>query len=381
MTHSFVLARHGHEGQSGLKRGITVIAEGVAMNTMHVSILGLPEATLSTVAGLGDAFNIFHLVRGMDDALPDVPPFLAEVLDVADGDAPRCALQMRRHIRDVDSTDILIVPSLAVDPFSWKPGGHRHVVEWIRRMHANGVRVCSACSGALLLAETGLLDGTEATTHWAFEQTFRRHFPHINLRLEKLLVQTGPDGDIVMSGAAGSWHDLALYLIAYNVGPAAAQFVARFLLLEWHTDGQKAYSVFRPARNHGDAMIAAAQDWLDHHLSAPKPVETMTEKSGLATRTFNRRFAHANGLAPIHYVHHLRIEAAKRRLERSTASVEQIAWQVGYEDPAFFRRLFKRITDVSPSAYRRKLQLPAYAEKTAADRSRRRLSSRNPSRE
>lgn len=335
------------------------------MKPLHVSILGLPEATHTTVAGLADTFNVFQFIHGLDDALPESPPFRAEVLATGNDDAARCPFRVQRHYSDVDATDIVIIPAIAIDPFQWQPGGNNDVVAWLLQMHASGVLVCSTCSGALLLAETGLLDDAEATTHWAYEAAFRRHFPHITLRLEKLLVQAGPREEIIMSGASGSWHDLALYLIAHNVSLAAAQFIARFLLLEWHVDGQKAYSVFHPVLDHGDAVIAAAQDWLEHHLSAPNPVETMTEQSGLAARTFNRRFAQATGLAPIQYVQKLRIEAAKRRLERSSASIEQIAWQVGYEDPAFFRRLFKRVTDISPSAYRRKLQLPAYATRAA----------------
>ena len=339
------------------------------MKPLHVSILGLPEATHSTVAGLADTFNVFEMLRGMDDALPEQRPFHAEVLDVTPDDAQpqACAFRAQRHIREVDATDIAIVPALAVDPLGWEPAGYHNVVEWLRTMHARGVTVCSTCSGALVLAQTGLLDNLDATTHWAFEETFRRHFPHIDLRLEKLLVQTGASDEIIMSGAAGSWHDLALYLIAHHVGHAAAQFVARFLLLEWHVDGQQAYRVFKPSRNHGDAVVTVAQGWLDHNLTASHPVETMVASSGLASRTFSRRFAQATGLSPIQYVQQLRVEAAKRRLERSDASVEQIAWQVGYEDPAFFRRLFKRITGISPGRYRRKLKVPAYAMQDRRD--------------
>lgn len=342
---------------------------GTAMKPLHVSILGLPEATHSTVAGLTDTFNVFGMLQGMDSALPDERPFIAEVLNVSkDGTEDACPFRVYRHIRDVHETDIVIVPAIALEPATWEPGGHANVIEWIRQMHGKGVLICSACSGALLLAETGLLDNTEATTHWAFEQTFRRHFPHITLRLEKLLVQAGPREEIIMSGAAGSWHDLALYLIAHHVSLAAAQYVARFLLLEWHVDGQNAYRSFKPARDHEDAIILQAQDWLERNLSAMRPVETMIEQSSLAARTFNRRFVQATGLSPIHYVQQLRVESAKRRLERSSSSVEQIAWQVGYEDPAFFRRLFKRIAGISPSIYRKKLQLPEYAERVAPTR-------------
>lgn len=158
-----------------------------------------------------------------------------------------------------------------------------------------------------------------------------------------------------------SWHDLALYLIASHVGPTAAQTVAKFFALQWHRDGLAPYMVFEGRSDHGDAAIRDAQAWLAKHFSVADPVEEMIRRSGLAERTFNRRFSAATGHAPLAYVQQLRIADAKRRLERTDDSVEEIGWRVGYEDPAFFRRLFKRLTGVTPGHYRRQFQIPAFA--------------------
>jgi transcriptional regulator GlxA family with amidase domain len=119
--------------------------------------------------------------------------------------------------------------------------------------------------------------------------------------------------------------------------------------------------VFEGRRDHGDAAVLAAQDWLEKHFSAAGPVEEMVSRSGIAERTFKRRFTEATGLAPLHYVQQLRVAEAKRRLERTRDPVDEIAWRVGYEDPAFFRRLFQRITGVSPAGYRRQFQIPPFA--------------------
>jgi transcriptional regulator GlxA family with amidase domain len=210
----------------------------------------------------------------------------------------------------------------------------------------------------LLLAETGLLDGKDATVHWMYAQTFRRNFPNVRLRLDRALVVAGEHQEFLMSGASTSWHDLILYLIAQNAGPTAAQAVAKFFAFQWHADGLLPYVVFEPVIDHGDAAIHKAQDWLAGHFSVAGPVEQAARISGLPERSFKRRFRSATGHAPIDYVQRLRVEEAKRRLERTQAPVDEISWQVGYEDPAFFRRLFKRITGVTAGAYRRKFRIP-----------------------
>ena len=125
-----------------------------------------------------------------------------------------------------------------------------------------------------------------------------------------------------MSGASASWHDLVLYLVARHVGPTAAQALAKFLLLQWHTDGQAPYVPFNPPTDHGDAIVAEAQEWLRTSYAVAAPVTELVERSGLPERTFKRRFAKATGYSPIAYVQHTRVEEAKRRLERTSAPVD-----------------------------------------------------------
>ncbi|MDZ4290119.1 MAG: helix-turn-helix domain-containing protein, partial [Prosthecobacter sp.] len=185
--------------------------------------------------------------------------------------------------------------------------------------------------------------------------------PKVRLRLEEVLSATGARAEIVMSGASASWHDLVLYLIARQVGPTTAQAIARFLLLQWHQDGQAPYVPFAPPTDHGDGIVFQLQEWLAQHYSLSNPVEELVRRSGLPARTIQRRFTHATGLPPISYIQQLRVEEAKRRLERTSTPIDQISFEVGYEDAASFRRLFRRITNVTPGDYRRKFRLPAFA--------------------
>ena len=331
---------------------------------IHVSLVAIPDAMASPLSGLYDVLNSFELVATFDDAVPDENPFQAEIVAPTRGDtrtASGLPVTPHRTVDELDRTDIVIIPSMMVEGSEWIPGRYPAMVKWLSDMHAQGAMLCSACSGVLLLAETGLLDGREATIHWAYARTFNRNFPKVRLRLEKVLVATGDRQQFVMSGASASWHDLVLYLVARHVGPAAAQAIAKFMLLQWHVDGQGPYVVFEAPTDHGDAAVLAAQKWLDDHFSVAAPVEEVVRRSGLPERSFKRRFTKATGYAPIAYVQHLRIAQAKRQLERTDTPIDEISWKVGYEDPAFFRRLFKRTTRITPGAYRRKFQLPEFA--------------------
>jgi transcriptional regulator GlxA family with amidase domain len=270
--------------------------------------------------------------------------------------------EVTRTIDEIDATDIVIVPSVVLPPGGWLKGDHPRLVEWIRGMHEGGAMLCSACSGIFLLAETGLFDGKDATVHFWYADAFQSLYPQVPVHPERVLVITGLREELVCSGASTSWHDLVLYLTARHAGATVAQEVARMFALQWHQEGLAPFIVFEGRSDHGDPDILGAQQWLRNHFSVANPVEEMLRRSRLAERTFKRRFATATGLTPIAYVQRLRIEDAKRRLERTEASVDEISWRVGYEDPAFFRRLFKRTTGMAPGAYRRKFRVPAFAQ-------------------
>jgi transcriptional regulator GlxA family with amidase domain len=259
---------------------------------------------------------------------------------------------------EVRHTDIAIVPLMMVEGPDWVPGRYPGIVDWLRKLHGQGAILCSACTGVLLLAETGLLDGREATIHWAFAPTFHRNFPDVHLRTQDVLVTAGERQELVMTGGVMSWHDLALHLIARHVGPSAAQAMARLLMLEWHGDGQVPYIAFSPGLDHGDSLVLQLQEWLQSHYMVANPVEEVVARSGLSERTIERRFRKAAGCSPILYVQNLRIAAARRRLERTDMPVEEIGYEVGYENTAFFRRVFKRTTRLTPGAYRHKFQMP-----------------------
>lgn len=341
-----------------------VSRESPSSQPLHVSVLALPESMMSPVSGIYEVLSALHHFAGYDDALPREARFRPEIV------APELELKSltsewpmkpQRVFSEITHTDIIIVPSMMVRDDVWICGRYPELVGWIRKMHAAGAELCSACSGIFLLAETGLWNGREVTTHWAFARSLEKTFPALELRLHDALVVSGERGELISSGAATAWHDMILFLIARHIGPTAAQAIARFLLMQWHADGQSSYMGFSPRTSHGDALMQELQTWLEDNYSAAGAVEALVKRSGLAERTLKRRFTKATGLAPLAYIQRLRIEEAKRRLERTDLPVDEISWAVGYEEPAFFRRLFKRVTTVTPGEYRRKFRVPDFA--------------------
>ena len=340
---------------------------------LHVSLVAIPEASMSTLLGIHDVLAFFSALAGRDPALPAVAPFTVEIVGTERGPmrlANGLSIDVSRSVTDVKKTDIVIVPSVVVPDSGWKTGRYPELARWAARRHEEGALLCSACSGIFLLAETAAFDGQPTTVHWAYAGHFAKAFPRVPLQPERVLVVAGERERLVSSGASTSWHDLVLYLIVRYVGATAAQAIARFFALQWHHDGLSPYIVFEGRKGHGDAAVADAQTWLGTHFSVASPVEEMVRRSGMAERTFKRRFTEATGCAPIEYVQRLRVEDAKRRLERTDAPVDEISWKVGYEDPAFFRRLFKRVTGLAPGAYRRRFQVPAYAQTRSKPRKR-----------
>jgi transcriptional regulator GlxA family with amidase domain len=325
----------------------------------HVSLVAVPDAMVSTLFGIFDVMNGLTLIGALAQ-----PPFHAEIVGEAVGPlelASGVPISVQRSVETIDSSDIVIVPSILLRQGGWAKGRYPHLVEWVRAIHDRGGVVCSACSGIFLLAETGLFDGRDATVHFNYARAFTALYPAVSIHPERVLVISGLREELVSSGASTTWHDLVLYLIARYAGATAAQQVARMFALQWHQDGLTPYMVFDGKRDHGDAEIQGAQDWVSKHFAIASPVEEMVKRSKLAARTFKRRFTTATGLAPLDYVQRLRIEDAKRRLERTDASVDEISWRVGYEDAAFFRRLFKRTTGLAPGAYRKRFRIPDFA--------------------
>jgi transcriptional regulator GlxA family with amidase domain len=323
-----------------------------------VAILAFPEASASVVYGMYDLF----MSAGRDwgtvvDGRPGAPvlrPFVVAKRAGPVVGANEVPMHPQAALAECATPDVVCVPEVNVPPGEPFAGRFDEEIAWIRRCHAAGSTLAAACSGALLLAEAGLLDGQEATTHWAYCDVLRTRYPAIKLRPRRALVVSGEGQRLVMAGGGTSWLDLALYLIARNAGVEAAMQTARINLIEWHDVGQQPFARLARTRQTEDAVIARCQTWIAQHYDEPAPVAAMVRLSGLAERSFKRRFHQATGMSPLEYVHTLRLEEAKQMLEAGDDPVEAIANEVGYEDAGFFSRLFRRHVSLTPAQYRRR---------------------------
>jgi transcriptional regulator GlxA family with amidase domain len=253
----------------------------------------------------------------------------------------------------VKNTDIVVIASLAVPNTGLVKGRYQKEIEWIKREYDRGTLIASACTGLLVLAESGLLDDGEATTHWAFADLIRVNYPGIQLKIERNLCRSGFNNRIVTSGGTTAWQELALFLITRYCGAEHAAHAAKFWLIQNRTEYQSAFSAMSRVAPIDDGIVSETREWIAAHFSEPNPVRGMVFQSGLSATTFTRRFRKATGYRPIDYVHFLRIDKAKEILETKSDAVEQIGRDVGYEDPASFRRIFKRKVGMTPGLYRR----------------------------
>lgn len=324
---------------------------------LDVLILALPESAGSAIYGLVDVFastgTLWRELVGEEPGETLIRPKIVSISTEQFQCGNGIPVKPELTIDDNHTSEIIVVPELLLAPDDDLAGRYAEVKEWLGKAHRTGSTIYSACSGSILLAASGLLRGKTATCHWGYSDLFRERFPDVNFTPEPSIVFADNSGRIVTAGGATSWHDLALHIISRHCSPQEALRIAKVFLLQWHGDGQMPFASLVRRRPHADSVVRQAEDWLRDHFRQSHVVSAVVEECGIAERSLKRRFSTATGSTIIGYVQNLRIEEAKRLLESSESSSDDIALAVGYENPAFFRRLFKRNTGLTVGQYRR----------------------------
>lgn len=328
----------------------------------HISIVVFPESDPSIIYGVFDTLWAAGRLPSSLQEPPGEPFFEPRLISAEAGPielVTGVSIIPQATIAEVRLTDVVFVPNVMVDTPASLRSLDRRLLAWIGEMRAQGANIYAACGGSLVLAEAGLLDGQQATTHWSYVPLFRDQYPNVTLHPERILVQSGPAHCVVCAGGASSWQDLALLLIARCAGTPEAIRISKLFLYQWHRDGQLPYASMVENVSHGDAVIVSCQEWIARHYDQAEIVTELVRRSGLPKRTFDRRFRAATGYSPLAYIQALRIEEAKQMLETSALPVDAVGREVGYEDTASFRRLFRRLVGMTPGDYRRKFRPPS----------------------
>jgi transcriptional regulator GlxA family with amidase domain len=321
-----------------------------------VALLAVDNCMYSSLTGPFDLLTVASVEARRLGLTEDSRPLFSPVV-VGPPDRPVVAFNESPVVThatfdDVTLYDIVVVPvifgeiSIAI--------ADRPTVDWLTAQGRRGACLTSVCAGAFLLAQTGLLAGRRATTHWNLADEFAHRFPQVRLKREKMIVD---EGDCITAGGVSAYLDLSLYLVARFGSPELAASLSKLLLIDPARRQQTPYCSRRLNKSHGDPQILAVQDWLDEHVAEPVAVADMAAQARLGERTFMRRFKKATGDTPLEYLQHLRIETARRFLETTAEPVEAITPLAGYSDASSFRKLFKRVTGLSPGAYRKKFSL------------------------
>lgn len=258
------------------------------------------------------------------------------------GLTPQCA------IRDIRKTDIIILPASGLD-LQERIARSTALLPWLRKWHSRGAYIAGICSGVAFLAEAGLLDGRQATTHWAVAEAMRQRYPKVTWLPEQFVTE---DGRMLCSGGLYASIDVSLYLVEKFCGHEVALQCAKSMLVSMPRSSQAGYSVVPLSRPHSDDRIRQAEQYLQKHFDRGVSIDDLAAEMGMSPRTLIRHFKAATGRLPGEYIQTLRMSAAKELLESGNVPIRNVCEKIGYEDVAFFRSLFKRHTGMTPAAYR-----------------------------
>ncbi|MCP4024603.1 MAG: helix-turn-helix domain-containing protein [Desulfobacteraceae bacterium] len=310
-----------------------VLASSV-MGTMD--ILCQAGLTYNHIAGK-DRISYFNVQVATEDGKP-VKGFNNILI------TPHCSA------KDIDHTDVIIISSF-MDFETLE--SNKNLLEWIIDFHNKGAIVASVCVGSFFLAQTGLLNGKTATTHWGFAKDFYNLFPKVILRPDQLITD---EGSLICSGACNSYIDLSVHLIERFCGKTTAVESSKAMVHDFGRNTQAPYCMLKNKKSHKDKEIRQIQELIEKDPAQSFVPESAAKNFGMSRRTFERRFKLCTGDTPISYLQQIRVETAKHNLETTHMTFDEISYKSGYEDASFFRKIFKKHTGLLPGDYRMKFQ-------------------------
>jgi len=299
---------------------------------IHIVIIDYPHALQSSVHGLKELFLLSNQIV-KDNQLN--MKFVVRVVKPGS------------ELENVSQSDVVILPPNLDGNYHNSPP--EQLLTFINKAHHKGAILCSACAGAFILAETGLLDNRVATTHWQLSEKFSEEYPKVTLKIESILIN---EGDIISAGGLMSWIDLGLEIVAQFTKPHIMRTLGKYLIVDTGKREQRYYGSFTPKFNHGNQQILHVQHHIQANHNQLLNISTLAALAYMSERTFLRQFTSATTMKPVQYIQKVRVQKACELLESTTQSFEQIALNIGYDDVNSFRKVFIKIIGLTPSAFR-----------------------------
>ncbi len=328
----------------------------------QIFLIAHDDSSVSGLTGALEIFTIANIINGFLNPGAD-PLFACKIIAAKPHTHQICAglrIEFEGGMVPYEQADAVVMTGFlyrSIDELISRIEQSKKAAEWVRRQYRQGAVIAASCSGTMLLAETGLLDGKSATTSWWLKNLFKRRYPKISLRIDRLLVE---HGRLLSAGAVTSYTNLVLRLIEIFAGKTIALACAKMMLVDINRFSQAPYMMLQSILDHSDNLVAKAQYWISQHLQAKIDLMDLSSHLAVSYRTLIRRFKTATGETPIQYIQKSRIESAKHLLETTDLNLEAVMERVGYADASAFSLLFKRLTRLTPREYRRQFS-PQYS--------------------
>jgi len=320
---------------------------------MRIAILNYEHAVATCVTGPAEIWSALAHTQPLLTGVPLKQPIGIDYIRADKKKLWRKALDtgIEEELVTDQVYDLVIIPAMRSAKIDVVVKHERMLVDWLKQQHSRKADLASICIGAFLLAETGLLNGKNVTTNVRFADLFRQRYPDIEVQDDKIIVD---QGNIFTCGGAFVFTTFMIYLIEKYFGHEDAIMVSKILMINTHQLPQHTFSVFQLQRNHSDEKIVEAQVFIENNYSHSLSIEGLAGRYYMSNRNFIRRFEGATGNTPLEYLQRVRIEAAKKLLENSYDSIDQVAAKCGYDDIGFFRKIFKRHVAINPKEYQKK---------------------------
>lgn len=316
----------------------------------HISILALKDAAMTSIDSSLQLFSRINDFRKHNGEMPFYKIELVGLTAHTYLNEELYIINVNKKINEIKKTDLVVIPIICGD-FSQTLSSNEGFCDWVKEQYHNGAEIASLCVGSFFLASTGLLNGRKCATHWAAKNDFEIMFPNVNLIEDTVITD---ENGIYTSGGAYSYLNLLLYIIEKHLGREMSVLASKMFEIDIERKSQNQFVIFTGQKRHNDGEVLKAQEFIENNSDKRFTIDEISSKFGIGRRTFERRFKKSTGNSVIEYVQRVKVEAIKKQLELGRKTINEIIFEIGYNDINAFRNVFKKYTGMSPVDYRRK---------------------------